>query len=383
MAGKREAGRQARYGFYARTASAEGFDKIALGHHADDNAEWILMNILRGTGPMGIAGIPPTREPGIIRPLIHTRRFQITAYIKDNRLDFVEDATNQDTRFLRNRIRHELIPLLTEAYNPRVAVALVRLASISRTEEEWLDQLTGNMLAAAILAADEKQLILSRTYLSGMHPGPARRVLRSALKTIKHDLHGITLKHIDDVLELVHKGPDPGEIHLPGQLRIRSHGPQIIMIREAYPLRSSSGKGEETNPISFNYEIPRPSLRATSVVIEPIGRRLVFSCLQRKDISENALGRQNVAFFDMDKLEFPLVLRNHHTGDWFTPLGMQGSQKLKKFFINAKIGRDQRRGCPIMLSRDRIVWVVGHRMDDGFKITPSTRNILKVEVLLA
>ena len=85
----------------------------------------------------------------------------------------------------------------------------------------------------------------------------------------------------------------------------------------------------------------------------------------------------------MGKLDFPLAIRNHRTGDRFTPLGMQGSQKVKKFFINAKIARDQREGCPVILSRDRIIWVVGHRMDDGFKITPSTRNVLKVEVLLA
>ena len=128
-----EAGRQARYRFYTQTAQKEGFDKIALGHHADDNAELVLMNMLRGAGPMGIAGIPPSREPGIIRPLIHVKRFQIKAYIKDNNLDYVEDASNQDTRFLRNRVRHELLPLLTEAYNPRVADALVRLATISRS----------------------------------------------------------------------------------------------------------------------------------------------------------------------------------------------------------------------------------------------------------
>ena len=123
---------------------------------------------------MGIAGIPPCREPGIIRPLIHVKRSQITAYIKDNNLDFVEDASNQDTRFLRNRVRHELLPLLTEAYNPKVADALVRLASISRVEEEWLEQLTGNMLASAILESGDRFLTLSRAYLRGLHPAPAR-----------------------------------------------------------------------------------------------------------------------------------------------------------------------------------------------------------------
>jgi len=95
------------------------------------------------------------------------------------------------------------------------------------------------------------------------------------------------------------------------------------------------------------------------------------------------MGGQERVFFDMDKLDFPLVLRNYRTGDRFTPLGMQGSQKVQKFFINAKIARAQRKICPILLSRGRIIWVVGHRMDDRFKIGPSTRNVLKVELLLA
>jgi tRNA(Ile)-lysidine synthase len=378
-----ETGRQARYRFYTQTAQKEGFDKIALGHHADDNAELVLMNMLRGAGPMGIAGIPPSREPGVIRPLIHVKRFQIKAYIKDNHLDYVEDASNQDTRFLRNRVRHELLPLLTEAYNPRVADALVRMASITRVEEEWLEQLTGNMLKAAILTADEQQLTLSRTYLSGLHLAPARRVVRGALKTLKHDLHGITLTHIDDIMGLVHNGPDPGEIHLPGQLRIRLKDMQVILTKEAHPLRSAPSDRDAEQEVSFNYQIPLPATQPTSIVIAPTGQKLVFSCLPGKNLPASAIGGQNVAFFDMDKLNFPLVLRNHETGDRFTPLGMQGSQKVKKFFINAKIARNQRKGCPVILSRDRIIWVVGLRMDDGFKITPSTRNVLKVELLLA
>ena len=259
----------------------------------------------------------------------------------------------------------------------------MRLASISRVEEEWLDQLTGNMLKAAILTADEKQLALSRTYLSGLHPAPARRVVRGALKILKHDLHGITLKHIDDIIGLVYKGPDPGELHLPGQLRIRLKGLQVTLTKEAHPLRNVPCDRKAVKDVSFYYQIPLPSTQPASIAIAPTGQKLIFACLPEKNVPATAIGGQQVAFFDMDKLDFPLVLRNHETGDRFTPLGMQGSQKVKKFFINAKIARNQREGCPVILSRDRIIWVVGHRIDDGFKITSSTRNVLKVELLLA
>ena len=378
-----EAGRRARYRFYTQTAKASGFVKIALGHHADDNAELVLMNMLRGAGPRGIAGIPPTRAPGIIRPLIRARRDAIMAYIKDTGLSYVVDASNRDMRFFRNRVRHELIPALSEAYNPKLTGALVRMASISSAEEEWLEKLTGRMLEAAILAAGERRLTLSGDYIAGLHLAPARRVLRGALKTLKHDLHGITFQHIDAVMELICTGPDHGEIHLPGQLRVRRKGARLVLSAEEHPLRSLPRRRQAQEPRPFHYQIPCPNDRATSVVIEETGQKLAFACIHGKNLSVTAMGRQKVAFFDMDKLDFPLALRNYRTGDRFTPLGMQGSQKVKKFFINAKIGRARRKTCPILLSRDRIIWVVGHRTDDFFKIGPATRNVLKVELLLA
>jgi len=378
-----EAGRRARYRFYAQTAKTEGFAKIALGHHADDTAELVLMNMLRGAGPGGIAGIPPTRDPGIIRPLIHARRHEIMAYIKDNNFAYVEDGSNRDMRFFRNRVRHELIPALRETYNPKVTDALVRMASISRTEEEWLDQITGHMMAAAVLAKQEGGLTLSTAYLSRLHLAAARRVVRNALKTIKNDVNGITLQHIDAVIDLVCMGPEHGELHLTGQLRVRRRGPRLLITKEKYPLRSLPRNREPTEHGPFHYEIPRPAAREASIIISETGQKLTFSILQREDLSAKAMGGQTVAFFEMDQLGFPLALRNYRTGDRFTPFGMQGSQKVKKFFINAKIARDQRKTCPILLSRERIIWVVGHRMDDCFKIGPATRNILKVQLLLA
>ena len=235
-----EAGRRARYRFYELTAKAQGFTKIALGHHADDNAELVLMNLLRGSGPMGIAGIPPTRAPGIIRPLIHARRRDIMSYIKDNDLPFVVDASNQDPRFLRNKVRNELIPAVSEAYNPRLTEALVRTASISRTQEEWLEQLTRPMVEAAILATTERSLTLSTVYLSGLHLAAARRVVRSALKILNNDLNGITLHHVDAIIDMVFKGSDLGELHLPGQLRIRRQGPVPLHDKRGTPLKKPS-----------------------------------------------------------------------------------------------------------------------------------------------
>ncbi len=233
------------------------------------------------------------------------------------------------------------------------------------------------------MAKRERPLTLSTVYLSELHLAAARRVVRSALKILNNDLDGITLQHVDATIDLVFKGADQGEIHLPGKLRIRRQGPHLSMTKEDYPLRSNSRGRETGEHCRYNYEVQRPTTQVTSVLIKETGQELAFSAIKNKSLSVAITGRQASAFFDMEELDFPLVLRNYRIGDQFTPLGMQGSQKVKKFFINAKIARAQRKTCPILLSRGRIIWVVGHRMDDRFKIGPATRNVLKVELLLA
>ena len=305
------------------------------------------------------------------------------SYIKDNDLPFVVDASNQDPRFLRNKVRHELIPALKEAYNPRLTEALVRTASISRLEEEWLEQITRPMVEAAILATTQQSLTLSAVYLSELHLAAARRVVRTSLKILNNDVNGITLQHVDAIIDLVLKPSDQGELHLPGQLRIRRQGPHLSMVKEESSLRRIAQNDENAQTSPYHYQVQGPPTQSTSIFIKETGQKLLFSIINPKLLPTATMGGQQQAFFDMEKLDFPLVLRNYRPGDQFTPLGMQGTQKVKNFFINAKVARAHRRTCPILLSRDRIVWLTGHRMDDRFKIGPATRNVLKVELLLA
>lgn len=377
------AGRHARYQFYEQTAERHGFDKIALGHHADDSAELVMMNLLRGSGPGGIAGVPPARKARIVRPLIDVRRRDISSYICANHLPFVSDASNQDTRFLRNRVRHELIPQLSDVYNPRLTEALVRTASISRAEEEWLGKIAADMLAAATLRTGKQHMLLSMAYLTGLHVAAFRRVIRGALECINGNLNGITYLHVDAIMDLVFKGRDQGERHLPHRLRVSRRGPTLLISKEKQPLREISHDHLPQKGCPYRYNIPYPEVQSLSLLIAETAQRLLFSVIKREDLSRLTMGGQERAFFDMEKLDFPLVLRNHQNGDRFTPLGMKGSQKVQKYFIDAKIARVDRKICPILLSREQIIWVVGHRMDERFKIEPATRYILKMELSLA
>ena len=136
-----EAGRRIRYSFFNKIMADAGYSKLALGHHLDDNAEQMLMALLRGTGPRGLSGIAPVRAKRIIRPLINARRAQIDKFVCKEGISCVSDSSNDDLRFVRNRIRHCLLPLLADQYNPRIADHLTRLADVTRNEEEWVDTL--------------------------------------------------------------------------------------------------------------------------------------------------------------------------------------------------------------------------------------------------
>ena len=144
--GIEEAGRQTRYRFFNDLCRVAGYDRIALGHHSDDNAEQVLLNLLRGSGPRGLAGIAPRRDDGIVRPLIRLQRADLIAYLEARGVTYLNDPSNSDLHHRRNRIRHELLPHLADTYNPRVVPALNRLAGILREEQDWMEGLANGCL---------------------------------------------------------------------------------------------------------------------------------------------------------------------------------------------------------------------------------------------
>ena len=376
-------GRKARYNFFSRIARKFGYSKIALGHHADDNAELILMNLFRGSGPLGLSGIPPVRNNRYIRPLIEQPRKRIMEYLQDIQAAYVLDATNNDLRFLRNRIRHELIPGLTRGYNPNLVDTLNRTAAIFRDEDDWLNQYSGRIFNT-LAEGDATTLRIPVSKLLENHGAIQRRTIRTALGHIKGDLKSITLQHIDAVLRLCREGSIDQQLHLPGRLLVRKQSHNHLLISEQPLPTSSRADLHPAGPIPFyTVPVPNPDTVIRTVTAEEAGITLVLSAMPAESMGSLTSAGQHTAFFDMDKLTFPMLLRNTLPGDRFMPLGMQGTQKVKNFFINNKIPREIRRKTPVLLSSDTIAWVVGHRIDDGVKITQQTRNVLKIELFLA
>jgi tRNA(Ile)-lysidine synthase len=381
-----EAGRRRRYSFFDEVLEENRFDKIALGHHCDDNAELILMYLFRGAGPLGISGIPPVREGRIVRPLIKVTRSEIIHFLTENKLSYVSDQSNADTRYLRNSIRHQLLPVIKQYYNPKIIESLHRLSSITRSEEEWLESIINPMFENSVLALKKNKIILSTAKLAEVHTAAQKRLIRKAIMRVKGDLRRITLAQVDAVMDLLKSGSRDGRLDLPDRIMVKCDNGSLSISKEKTPLRNlrdiKSRRNEKHRRLEkplFEYNILKPG----SLYIKEIGMRLKFSEIRDVSIEEILNAGYQVAFFDMKTINFPLVVRSIRPGDCFTPLGMTGTQKVKKFFANRKVSRIERLMCPVVLNKGKIVWVVGHRIDNSVRVKTSTGSMLKGELLLA
>ena len=374
-----DAARRVRYAFFKKTMAQAGYNKLALGHQMDDNAEQMLMALLRGTGPRGLSGIAPVRGNCIVRPLINARRAQIDAFVAAEGITCVLDASNADLRFVRNRIRHRLLPLLSSAYNPRIEEHLNRLADVMRGEETWIEELTVAPYAAAVLDRGNDSLTLCVKTLGRTHAALARRLIRMALKEIGGTLQRITFAHVAAVLGLLGNTGTEKELHLPGGLRVRRCGGRMTFHLTAKHGRGAAKPLQEKTPVAPTII---PAAFPVTVEMASMGIGMRLSLCRPDQLPKWADVGPNQAYFDIDRLSLPLAVRRAVAGDRFTPLGTSGSQKLKKFFIDHRILRQVRAMTPVLLDQQRIIWLVGQRIDDHVKVTSETSQVLSVEFFL-
>ena len=359
--------------------SNAGYNRLALGHQSNDNAEQMLMALLRGTGPRGLSGIAPVREKCIIRPLINARRSQIETFVAQEGITCVLDASNNDLRFVRNRIRHHLLPLLASDYNPRIEANLNQLADVMRTEEDWIDGITAAEYKKAVLTRVKGTITLSAESVSHTHPALARRLVRKALADLTGTLRRITFSHVQSVLHLLTDGCGVKELHLPGGIRARRADDRLTLTMAGSCCRRAVEPAVERKPASaIEISTPFPA----TVEIKTMGIGLRFSTCRPDQLPRWADVDRNQAHFDLGRIALPLTVRPAVPGDRFTPLGASGSQKLKKFFIDHRIPRQARAMAPVLMDRQRIIWLVGHRIDDHVKVTTATSQVLRVEFFL-
>jgi tRNA(Ile)-lysidine synthase len=374
-----EAARRVRYAFFKKVMADAGYSKLALGHHADDNAEQMLMALLRGAGPRGLSGIAPVRERKIIRPLISARRMQIEVFSRKEGLPFVTDASNDDMRFMRNRMRHHLLPLLAAEYNPRIAQQLNRLADVCRAEDAWMDDMANVHYAQSLIKCEREAVALSVAALVQAPAALARRLIRKAIYDLAGTLRKITFSHVQSVLDLIDNNRGEKVSHLPSGIRVRRVGDQLLFSIHAGPSRRPGSREDGRkvpNPVTITAPFP------DTIEIHAMGIGLRFFQCHPAQLSCWKHVSKSQAHFDLARLSLPLEVRPTIPGDRFVPMGAGGAQKLKKFFIDHHIPRHVRNQTTVLSDAERIIWVMGHRMSDAVKVTAQTTRVLGVEYFL-
>ena len=374
-----EAGRRLRYEYFETVSAKYGFNKIALGHHSDDNAELVLINLLRGSGPLGLSGIAPVREGKIVRPLIRLRRSEIIDYLAEKNSPYVTDESNTDPAHIRNKIRHHLIPELQTAYNPRIIEALNRLGEITRAEDQWFDNALEPVFEQCVSFRADQKISLVLPDLNQLPKAVKRRVIRKAILGVKNDLRRITFLHVDAIVNLIEKGRISGQLNLPDGILVKKNTAALTIVKRNESGNRQDCRKSQTTSTDYQY----PISAAGTLLIQEADVSINLCEIDADDLPDIEKTDAHVAFFDLDQLLFPLLVRNLRPGDRFSPLGLKGTQKVKKYFINNKISPAQRKKCPLLLSDGNIIWIAGHRIDNAVKVSPKTRRVLKAELLLA
>jgi len=364
-----EAAREVRYAFFSEVASSLGTDIVAVGHTVDDQIETILMHLVRGTGLAGLRGIQPLStlrvadgaELKVVRPLLGVRREETEAYCATNRLFPRSDSSNQLPNYLRNKIRSQLIPLLRE-YNPDIDTALLRLASAADSDLTYIEGETSR-LWGSVAREQSEGVAIDRTGFSRLHAALRRHIVRLALQRLLGELRDIESVHIESLLDALAK-PAGKRLSLPKGLAF--HGDYTYgLITAKTPSHTSFAFLEGEHRLS----IPGVS--------EFCGWRVRSRILKRRPDKSDE--EKMKAYLDLDVVGRKLLVRSRRRGDRFQPLGMESPKKLQDFMVDAKIPRARRSDVPLVCSPQHIIWVVGYRIDNRARVTPSTKRVLCLE----
>lgn len=377
-----DAGRRARIAFFEELREKWRAAAVALAHHADDQAETVLMRLLRGSGPSGLSGMQYRNDRGFIRPMLDITRAEIETYLTEQGLTWREDASNSDGNFLRNRIRHELLPLL-EGYNPAIRQRLGVTAALLADEDALLNQLTEQAVMRAC-SANDQGLACDISLLAAESAALRRRVFRLALERLAGNLDHFTNRHIKS-LELLSDSPRPNAtLNLPqGITAVREYG--TLMLKRAsfsspcadssekcpifsLPLQGEGLSGDGVNPDA--QLIPGPG-----VYLLPNNARLTIDISQAAPEDLCHLPA-NTVVFDLDHAPFPWHVRTFQPGDRIVPLGMSGSKKVKEIFIEAKIPLARRRQIPLVFSNDTLIWICGLRTSQLSRVSSLSSNLI-------
>jgi len=377
-----QAGRLCRFELFERICLKTGIKAVALAHHADDNAETILHRIIRGAGLRGLAGIRPRRqlyEGGdvyVIRPLLTFRRAEILKYLDERHIAYRQDVSNASLSHTRNRIRHELLPLLRERFNPQAEEALLRLAEQARGVNAYLAETGERMLDSLVIEHDDRQLVLHCPLLVRKPRVIQTQLIRGAILRMGCPEGELTYGHLNAVADLASGSEGSKSLDLPAGLRVSRRYSRLVFewitgkpASHVFVSETRVATEGVTSLPGFGLEITADKIPANDAIIaDHIGLR-----------SEGQTSKYE-EWLDADAVHPPLIARSRRAGDKFLPLGMDGMKKLSDFFVDEKIDADRREHVVVLCDQLGPIWIVPLRIDERVRLTRATMRILRLRV---
>lgn len=362
------AARERRYAFLLETAERYQARRIALAHHADDQAETVMMRLLRGTGPSGLSGIPIKRreknDVELIRPLLRIYKAEILQFCSEQGLVYCTDSSNLQTKYFRNQIRWDVLPLLSR-YNDQLPAALNRLAEVMAGEDDYLET-EARLLVESHVTRKIDSVFWSAEWFGRVHVALQRRLIKLILSYLASDSESIDFLKIEQI-RMAALSKEPTNFR-------RVIGQNITLSRE-YDRIAVHTMMVSTPP--YVYEVKE---NQTELLIPETGVRAELRWITGTT-EKPAGGGSYSAFFDADELLFPLVFRSRHPGDRMRPLGLNGTKKVKDMFIDAKIPMSLREKIPVVTdAKGRILWLPGVRRSEHAATGKETKRMLHMKL---
>lgn len=353
-----DAGRNARYSYFHRLLEELDAQKIATAHHHDDVAETVLLHLLRGTGIKGLRGILPING-ALIRPLLTVSKEELHDYLHNEQISFCLDQSNDDVYYLRNRIRHGLIPYLQAEFNPRIVGKLNQLALIARDENEALEKESIAYWNRIVEHEDDVTVVLNNSALTLIHRAYQRRIILQVFSRLTGE-SGWSLEDVEKVLDLTVKNGSSFTLHLKKKVRVnKSYDRMVFTTRQQ-------------DRVKFSYKISVPS----RVEILETEKTYVITHISKEDFKPEP----GDIYLDYDLLPETLYLRSREEGDILRPIGMSGSKKVKKFFADLKVPYYERDRIPLLAgSGHEIYAALSLGISRMAMINSETRSILLIK----
>ncbi len=354
------AARQLRYRFFYALAAKLDATRVTLGHTSDDQAETVLMRLVRGASARGLAGIPAVRLP-FMRPLLCVSRQTIYAYLRQEGIAWVEDSSNVQQTYLRNRVRHDLLPHLRR-YNPQMSPRLNDVAELLHAEDAFLETQVDAWISPLVDARVAHRRTLQRTLFRTIPLAIQRRLLLRVTETFLAPSDGLSFRHIESLRQWMMHDTREKSWYGPSHLMATQHDETVVLWQRHKRLAMPDTL---LLPVPGRVELPALNIRLDAEVCAvPV---------------EGSVRQTHEAWLDLDAVSTPLTVRFWRFGDRFRPLGAPGSKKLQDFFIDSKIPQAERLDVPLVASQQTIVWVVGYRIAEVCKLRTHTHRAVHLQ----